>query len=838
MKQYILCLLLSLLTLNAVAANDPTDVTSEEREALKFLYESMVLADSADYTEEFWLRNVRQTITTREEMPWGHKVPPLLFRHFVLPLRVNNESLDDSREVFYGMLKGRVRHLSMKDAILEVNHWCHEHVTYQPSDARTHSPLQTLSSAIGRCGEESTFAVAALRAVGIPARQVYTPRWAHTDDNHAWVEAWADGQWYFLGACEPAAVLNLGWFNAPASRALLMHTRVFGSYDGPEEVLFRTPHYTEINLTSHYAPVSTILFRVVEPGEEGQAVGGARVEFKIYNYAEYYSAVTKYADDNGYTSLSAGRGDMMVWASKDGRYGWTKATFGTDSLVTIVLDHDGGPDSLLGMLDSVDIVPPQGYDNVPVVSAEMEKENNLRLAQEDSLRHAYEQTFYQGSTASPLGKYLKAARGNWRVIDDFAQKHKNNMQRVLALLGALSEKDLTDVSMEILEDNYGARSRELSPRVEDEMIISPFKQFFEKTIPAPVAQNMRRNPQILVDWVKTSIRLVSDSGSLHIPMTPVSVWRLRKADARSRDIFFVDLARSLGIEARKDAVTQKVQYKKGEEWVDVLFSDTTSPQAAQGTLLLSYEPTAEFRDAKYYSHFTLSKIVDGHAQLLNYAEDGVSWESTFKDGVQLDEGIYLLITGVRQADGSVQATQRLFRIEEGQTTTVPLVLRQQSDKPRVIGSFSSESRVLVDGKEVSLLSLTGRGYYALGVVAMGEEPSNHALRDIAKVRSEIDVWGRPLMLLFESNADLQKFLSWKNADGTLFSSSLPQRTILAVDKEGSVQKSIATQMAVANPRQLPLFILADTFDRVVFFRQGYTIGLGEQISSTVNKLQQ
>ncbi len=70
----------------------------------------------------------------------------------------------------------------------------------------------------GRCGEESTFLVAALRSVGIPARQVYTPRWAHTDDNHAWVEAWADGKWYFLGACEPEPVLNLGWFNAPASR--------------------------------------------------------------------------------------------------------------------------------------------------------------------------------------------------------------------------------------------------------------------------------------------------------------------------------------------------------------------------------------------------------------------------------------------------------------------------------------------------------------------------------------------------------------------------------------------------------------------------------------------
>ncbi len=69
--------------------------------------------------------------------------------------------------------------------------------------------LFTIRSAYGRCGEQSTFTVAALRAIGIPARQVYTPRWAHTDDNHAWVEAWADGTWYFLGACEPEAVLNL-----------------------------------------------------------------------------------------------------------------------------------------------------------------------------------------------------------------------------------------------------------------------------------------------------------------------------------------------------------------------------------------------------------------------------------------------------------------------------------------------------------------------------------------------------------------------------------------------------------------------------------------------------
>ena len=53
--------------------------------------------------------------------------------------------------------------------------WCHEKVNYKAADGRTSS----LATIVGRCGEESTFTVTALRSVGIPARQCYTPRWAH-----------------------------------------------------------------------------------------------------------------------------------------------------------------------------------------------------------------------------------------------------------------------------------------------------------------------------------------------------------------------------------------------------------------------------------------------------------------------------------------------------------------------------------------------------------------------------------------------------------------------------------------------------------------------------------
>ena len=54
-----------------------------------------------------------------------------MFRHFVLVYRVNNENLDSSRLVFFNELKDRIKNMTMYDAALEVNHWCHEYVNYK-----------------------------------------------------------------------------------------------------------------------------------------------------------------------------------------------------------------------------------------------------------------------------------------------------------------------------------------------------------------------------------------------------------------------------------------------------------------------------------------------------------------------------------------------------------------------------------------------------------------------------------------------------------------------------------------------------------------------------------
>lgn len=787
-------------------------LTTEEFEALEFLYAYMPLADLTDYSTGYYLQNVRASFTARNEMGWN--VPEREFRHFVLPIRANNENLDTSRVVFYRELKPRIEGMSMQDAILEVNHWCHEKLTYKPSDARTLSPLSSVVSSLGRCGEESTFTVAALRAVGIPARQVYTPRWAHTDDNHAWVEAWADGKWYFLGACEPEPVLDLGWFNSPASRGLLMHTRVFGSYDGPEEKVMIGPNFTEINLIDNYAKTARVDFTVVD--ENGSPVDSALVDFKIYNYAEFYPALSKYTDAKGRTFLTAGMGDMMAWASKNGRYGYSKVSFGKDTEVTITISdqHTFDPQSMM-------IVPPPETANIPDVTPEQRAENDRRFAREDRIRKAYMATFVQPD-GTEKGRLLALSAGNHRVIAKFLEDHPD--ERALALLKSLSNKDLIDVTREILDDSYNAPEAILCPRVENEFL-SAYKSFFARSFGTGLQKEELLRPANLIKWVNDSITMLRDPKAWSIPMSPAGVYQARMADARSRNIFFVALARTLGLDARKDPVTGKIQYKDAGQWVDVDFEASSQVVAPTGTLVLNYEPTAILANPYYYSHFTISKIENGRTRLLTFDEGqvdmggGVSWANIFKKGTPLDVGDYVLVSGNRLSDGSVPVTMRQFSVREGETTTLDLRITIPEDKLSVIGSFDAETRYCMepDAEPVSVLSTTGRGFYVIGFLTPRQEPSVHAINDLIAAKAKLESWNRPILLLTTAEG-----LGWLKE----YSASLPSNIHLGIIPDGLDLKG----------RRMPYFLLADTFNRVFFTTEGYTIGLGDQLVTAIAKL--
>ncbi len=819
-------------------------MTDNEREYLTFLYAYMPIGDITDYDGNFYMENVKSSISTREKTEWGKRIPDDIFRHFVLPIRVNNESLDRSRMVFSEELMPRLKGLSMYEAILEVNHWCHEKANYQPSDSRTSSPLATVRTAYGRCGEESTFLVAALRAVGIPARQVYTPRWAHTDDNHAWVEAWADGKWYFLGACEPEPVLNLGWFNAPASRGMLMHTKVFGYYQGPEEVMRTTANYTEINVIANYAENASV--KVIATDEAGKPVTGANVQFKIYNYAEFYTVSTQKTGKDGSAKLSAGLGDMVVLVTKDKRFGIARVSFGKDQEVKVCLRHHVGETFSFPM----DIVPPKEKSNIPNVTAAQRAENNRRFDAEDSIRHAYIATFPKqtetdafaqkyGYPTTAVARYITASRGNYQNIFDFLRKaaDKGLGQRALELLSTLSEKDFRDIPLGVLDDHLyntpqqADASTVLNPRVANEML-TPYRSFFQKAIPAADADAYRNDPQLLVDWCRTHITFRNDLCTDGTVMSPKGVWTSRVCDNRSCDIFFVAVARSLNIPSRMDPVTGSVLYEKNGKEVVANIANGTSEQVASGKLKLDFTPLPRLNDPEYFRHYSLSRFNEeqGSFTLMEYP-DFMKWSRLFKEASSVPTGYYMLVSGSRMADGSVLAKVSCFNIDSNRQTNAALVMRDNAEKISVIGSFNSESRYkdAKTGQETSVLLTTGRGYFCVALLGVNEEPTDHALKDIAQQASELEKWGRKMILLFPDADAYAKYLK-SPAQG------LPSNVVFGIDSDGSIRSQILSEMKLADNTQLPIFIIADTFNRVVFEQHGYTIGLGNQLLKVIHGL--
>ena len=248
----------------------PAHLPPERRQTMEFLRDHLPRSDLDCYPAELFLRFADHALFLRKTAAWCRDLDEEIFSHYVLFPRVNDEDLSFHREIFYDALWPRVRDLPSQEArVLEVNRWCHEHACYQAQDERTASPLTVFRCGSGRCGEESAFLVSALRSVGIPARQVYAPRWSHCDDNHAWVEALCGNEWRFLGACEPEPELDRGWFITAASRAMLVHSRIFGQGGSPlhGELLGREGGVSWFNQTPRYALTQVWTFRALADGK-------------------------------------------------------------------------------------------------------------------------------------------------------------------------------------------------------------------------------------------------------------------------------------------------------------------------------------------------------------------------------------------------------------------------------------------------------------------------------------------------------------------------------------------------------------------------------------------
>lgn len=817
-------------------------ITLCEREAMEFLYAYMPFSDLADYDGAFFLSQVRTAFEAKETFSWGKTIPEDVFRHFVLVYRVNNEDLDSARMVFFRELKDRVKDLSMYDAALEVNHWCHEHVAYRGADIRTSAPLATMRTSLGRCGEESTFAVTALRSVGIPARQCYTPRWAHTDDNHAWVEVWVDGKWYHLGACEPDPELDMGWFDIPSTRCMMVHSNCFGKYVGTEEVNYQSPLYAKINMLPNYAPTKKITVTVKDPETE-KPVENANVMFKLYNYSEYYTLATVKTDKEGKAQLTTGLGDLLIWATDGKRYNYMKMDVREQESMELYLAKEPGKE----YVETLDIVPPAPGEAKVVPSQAKVDANNIRVAFEDSLLAAYRASFptkenykeYVNTNANltdeQLWETIHRSEGNYKEIAKFLNAHAapaaaEKEQALYEYLKSYSDKDMRDMPADILEAQWTCRNegdalpREvwvkgiLPARISNELV-RPWRQYLAEEMSA------LKSAEDVKQWILKNVEIDDEGNYYHCPISPRGVYELKHSDGHSRDIFFVAACRSLNIPAYLDNATNIVYYYDNAkaDWQSVSFGDKPAVQPT-AKLTLTYKGKTPAVPV-YWPNFSIAKYENGEFVSFDFEDDPRM--NSFPTTIDIEPGYYLLSTGARYPDGDALSRLEFFEVKEGQSVTKEIVIRQlEAVNPRTanLNNVAKLNPAMEIMQGVTLKDYAGAKGALLLFMGDYREPSKHLVKELQEHRSEFKKWGGMIYLVAPATA---KASSW----------DLPNVDLLTADAaaKDALRDAIIATLKMEFKNDYPLVALVDQNGEIQFHSKGYSIGLAEQILKKVQK---
>ena len=513
----------------------------EERPLLAYYYATLPLTDVGDYSPAYFLSVARQALAVREEFPWCQALAEHRFLKDVAYPRVNTEELAPCRELFHDALAPRVRGLSLEEAILEVNRWCAEEATYRSTDGRTASPLQVYQRGFGRCGEESTFLVTALRSVGIAARQVYVPWWSHCDDNHAWVEAF-DGQgWRYLGACEPEPQLDRGWFTHAAARAVMVHTRAFVQ-GSREEVAFLFPETDPVdwdiqegvaveNITARYGDTKRLTVQVAGP--DGAPAAGAWVSLSVLNMAAPREIARRQADSQGCVTLGLGKGSVLATA-------WEEASPGLlaecllapeDTQAALVLGQG------LAAAGEWDFLPPADAGlTVPALSPSQEEARRACLDRAAALREEKRLAREKARPAPPTGEGA-------RVWQSLTEKDRE---------GELSPQLLEDALAAFAwEGQYPAAAFQeglLSPRVALE-VLTPWHRLLEERFSPQEREAARQEPSRLWQWAQAAAPVDKDCYAA-LWGTPQGMLQVGASTSQGQQVLFCAACRALGIPAK------------------------------------------------------------------------------------------------------------------------------------------------------------------------------------------------------------------------------------------------------------------------------------------------
>ena len=810
-----------------------------QKVCMKFLYGTMPISDIENYDFSLFLSYVDHALFLRENTPWCKDIPEDIFFNHVLYYRINTEDIVDCRRAFYDLCWPRLVEAgktgSMKEAALELNYWCFENATYRQTDDRTANPLTVLRCAYGRCGEESTFATTAFRSVGIPTRQIYTPRWPHCDDNHAWIEVWCDGDWHYLGACEPEEVLDKGWFTAAASRAMIIHSRMFSDYVENEEIVTHEGLTTICNELKRYADTQTFSVKVVD---NAKPVEGISVRIELLNYSEFFPISTLVSDANGEASITLGLGDLHIHAVKDGKF----VTRLVDSRKepSVVIDFSAATDSQTENLEGeeYDVVPPKDNMKFAVRLTDEQKATQQRkFDAAAALLHKKEGNFYtedaaaakaielgfNGECADYVAKALFDAKGNADEVENFLNNARDNSEKLLRakLLNVLTVKDKTDLCADVLEQHIlqTPAQPELSEEIFVPYVLSPRISREKLTAwRAPLAasfseeqkQTFANDPEALWNWICDNIRSNDEREYSTLIASPDRILRVGYGTYHSMKVLFVAVCRTLGVAARINPETHAVQFYRDGSFHNV---EKANKAKTLPFTLVSGDDTQWV----YFQNWSIGILRDGIYNTLDLS--GREW----KDGkVELDlaPGAYRLLTAKRMPNGSLFTKEYRFTVAENGLNSLTIRLRDTKISDMLenmdILPFSLKDK---DGGKIEAEKLTEGKANILFWLEEGKEPTEHILNELIEHHERYNAVDAQLVFIIRSDE------AKKNHTLARALELLPKVTICYDDFRDNVS-SIARRMYV-DPDKLPLIVVTRPGLNGIFATSGYNVGMGD-----------
>ena len=780
--------------------------------ALKFLYTTMPLSDVGNYGVSSFLDYAEHGVFLWENSPYVKKMPEEIFLNYILYHRINTEEILDCRSIFYEDLKDRVQGKSMAEAAIEINYWCAEKATYHTTDNRTIAPINVYRCGNGRCGEESTFTISALRSAGIPARQVYAPFWSHCDDNHAWVELWCDGKWYFTGACEPEPILNKGWFTNASSRAMMVHSRWFDKIvPENEDVNGIEGNAMVLNQLRRYADVKEISIRVKKP--DGTPAAGTRLSLEVFNYSQFLPIAHMVTDEKGEIHVTTGKGSLHITIMQDGL--WAEGAIDTrkEDTLELTLKEFAIPEDWQNF-DS--IAPIDTPVNTDQPTEEQKEERDRRLAEALKIRTAKVEAFIP----------------DWKV--DFVDKAGENKEVCEKLMSVLTDKDRIDAKPAVLKSHVDAAlhlkdaypeniyySYVLNPRVFNE-VMTDYRGAIAAAFTEEAKAAFREDPKAIWSWIEENIKVCPEAEQESVYFVPTASLKIRKSSELSRHILFVAIARTLGVPARLNPMDGAMEYlmpdsvKQGAEaYENSKFQAVIAGKAKEARLV--------FTDGgltwTYNQNWSIARLEkDGYLPL--ELED-LSWENG-KLAIEADPGIYRILTGNRLPNGNVFGKSLTFSVEKGEEKTVELSFREAKLNDMLEDIAILPFNLLEkDGTKVPAADVTRGGRKILFWLEVSKEPTEHILNELMEKKEAFEKYKENLLFIIKKEEDLN--------DPTLSRcrAALPGIPVL-YDTFTENINTLGRRMYV-DPEKLPLILVTSGELNGIYATSGYNVGTADML---------